>query len=370
MKKFISLTAALAMSVLLLTGCDMSGKPAEDTPSAEPATSSVATIDKSEYPNYVQLPDYKSGTMKATAEKVIYDESQLDNQIAQYLNANPRTAVVDRPAQEGDYVDFDFEGYMDGEKFDGGTGSTALVIGSHSFIDEFEAGLVGLEAGKDYELNIHFPENYYEDLAGKPVLFKVKIHSVSEVLSPELTDEYVAEHFAPYTDVESFKNDMILAYKQMAETETLTNGQDAAFQVIREAATISMIPEDLITKHTGEVVQEFENNLTSFGLDLATYLQSSGMTEEDFLNEARSSAIVEAGTEMVVWAIAAQEGITVSEDEINECVETFKNYYEMTLDTRDIMNAYGRETFEYSVLFNKVMTAVADYVEITYVDPE
>lgn len=322
MKKKL-LTVALLTMTMLLAGC--SGKE-----ESKEATSS-ANINPEDY--------VKIGTLEGievTAEvQGEITEADIDAQIeselnyyVQYANLYEYEAVPDKTVVEnGDMVNIDYEGIKDGEAFSGGTAEGAyLEIGSNSFIDGFESGLVGHSVGETVDLNLTFPENYSsEDLAGQAVVFHVtinSIHDASKQIVPEFNDEFIVNANFGFSTMEEYRADVKEYMEEQRTTANETAVEDAIWDAVYGACEVSEPPQVLVDEIKDRVYKNAESYATQYGMEFADFLTSGmNMTEEEFEAEANSVSIESAKEKLVMQAIAKQQGIEISKKQINEAAE-------------------------------------------------
>ena len=348
MKKLMAVSLAAVMSISLLATCGTKEK---------------------ELADYVTLPDYQSGTMTAEAVEVLYSEEELLTDIETYLSYFSNLVEVDRAAEVGDVVNIDFTGYMNDELLENGSGTGYEVeIGSNTFFTEFEENLVGVVAGETYDLNLHFPEDYgVEELNGQPVLFVVTVNSVNESTPQELTDEFVYEQFG-YDTVDEFMEGMRSNYQAYAESETLYNAQDAAFNAVYAASEIDSAPQEMIDEKVASYLENYVSYVTTnYGVTIDEYYELTGTSEEILKADILEQVTTELSEEMFIRAVARQEGLTVTEEEVNETAQMYIDYYSLTDTVESVIESYGYDQFEYSVFSQKVYETLVNYVQITYV---
>lgn len=320
MKKKL-LTAVLLTMTMLLAGC--SGKDA-----GEEATGSSESINPEDY---VKIGTLEGIEVTAEVEGEITEadvDAQIESELnyyVQYANMYDYEAVPDKTVvEDGDMVNIDYEGIKDGEAFAGGTAKGAyLEIGSGSFIDGFESGLVGHSVGEAVDLNLTFPENYSStDLAGQAVVFHVtinSIHDASKQIVPEFNDEFIKEANFGFSTMEEYRADV----KEYMEEQRTTNNQTAVENAIWEAVynvcEVSEPPQVLVDEIKERVYANAESYATQYGMEFADFLSNSmNMTEEEFEAEAVSVSTESAKEKLVMKAIAKQQGIEISKKQINE----------------------------------------------------
>ena len=256
----------------------------------------------------VTLGEYKG--IEVEKKEVEVTDEEVEAEINKVRESNARMLDIDdRATQDGDTVLIDFDGYVDGKQFEGGKADDySLVLGSHSFIDNFEEQLVGKNIGDDVEVNVTFPENYQaEELQGKPAVFKVKIKEIKVKELPELDDDFAQ-------DVSNF--DTIAEYKEDLKKK-LTENKEEALKREREEAVIGKIienaqmdiPEQMVDAQTRQMTQEFAQRLSSQGLSIDQYMQFTGLTPQKMIEELKPQALKRIQSRLVLEAVVAAENI-------------------------------------------------------------
>src|SRR5690606_8672130 len=242
----------------------------------------------------------------------------------------------------GDIAVIDFEGFVDGEAFEGGKGERySLELGSNSFIPGFEEQVVGMQLGDFKDVEVTFPESYHaENLAGKPAVFKVKLHELKRKSLPALDDEF-AKDVSEFDTLEEYKNDLASKLQENKEKEAVQAQETEVITKVAEAATVE-IPEAMIATEQNYMLQDFENRLRTQGMSLDLYYQFSGQNEEALRDQMKSDAEKRVLNNIVLEAIATAEGLEVSEEEITEELETLaKAYSRPAEEVRDIFEKNG-----------------------------
>jgi len=244
--------------------------------------------------------------------------------------------------QEGDHALIDFEGFVDGEAFDGGQAENFnLVIGSGTFIPGFEDQLVGMKKGEEREINVTFPDEYHaEELAGKPALFKVRLNEIKRKNLPELDDEF-AKDVSEFETLEEFKQDLRNKLEEKAKADAEAYKRDAVVEKAAENATID-IPEVMIDNEAHRMVHEFEERLHYQGLTLETYYQFTGLDHDSLKDQFKENAEKRVRINLTLEAIAEKENIEVSEDEIEAELDKLAELYKRDKDeVKRILEAQG-----------------------------
>lgn len=384
-KNRLILTAAVAVSVMALAACGSSNKTPEATTAAAEATEASASdtatasqlsaddpeIQALEATEVPELPKFSDmGTVKLcdltgitveTSPKLTVDEDMVNSQI-DYLRKNYLTETEDA-AKEGDTVNIDFVGKMNGEAFDGGSGTGYdLVLGSGSFIDGFEDQLIGAKKGEKLEVNVTFPESYPNnpDLAGKPAVFDVTVNKVSTM--PELTDQWVKEHAedmgSKASDVASFRVEQQALLQAQVDYQYNNTIQQDALQQIVDTSEITV--SDAMQKYAEDyVISQEVSTAKQYGHGLADMLNMYGMSVDDFKKEISSYATDYAKQRMVVAAIANEQGIKSSDQLIDELAVELSGLAGKELNKIQLIEQYGGD----AVKDEAVNKAVLDYVQ-------
>lgn len=279
----------------------------------------------------VTLGEYKG--IEVEKKEVEVTDEEVEAEINKVRESNARMLDIDdRATQDGDTVLIDFDGYVDGKQIEGGKADDySLVLGSHSFIDNFEEQLVGKNIGDDVEVNVTFPENYQaEELQGKPAVFKVKIKEIKVKELPELDDDFAQ-------DVSNF--DTIAEYKEDLKKK-LTENKEEALKREREEAVIGKIienaqmdiPEQMVDAQTRQMTQEFAQRLSSQGLSIDQYMQFTGLTPQKMIEELKPQALKRIQSRLVLEAVVAAENIETTEEELDKEIENMASMYQMEVD--------------------------------------
>lgn len=322
MKKKIYLVAVIA-GILLLAGCG--GKETADTVVSDTEASEMEVLDY-EIKDYVKLGEYKKLSVKYPVPTVTDDDIEMS--IMNLTDENTEYNPVDRAIVNGDYVNIDYTGTMNGEEFEGGSAEDfELTLGEGEFLDDFEENLIGKSAGESTTFTITFPEDYDDELGGKEAEFTVKINSVSEVVVPEYNDAFVAS-VTDYDTTEAYEEflseDLLLSAKEEAKS---ASGEDALMQAV-ENATINGYPQALYDFCYNDTVETYQSYAEMFGMDYDEFM-SEFMGDED-LGEVTLSWVNEI---LVCQAIAEEEGFEITD----------KSYEE---EAQDLAAEYGYESVE------------------------
>ena len=264
----------------------------------------------------VTLGEYKGIEVSKTEIKVT--EEEIKAEIDKEREKNAREIDIDnRSAIDGDIVNIDFDGYVDGKSFEGGKSEKySLTLGSHSFIDGFEEQIIGKNIGDEFEVNVTFPEKYQaENLAGKPAVFKCKLNGIKKKEMPEADDEF-AKDVTDFSTLEEYKADIEKTLKTKKENAAKTAKEDEVVKKIVENSTMD-VPEAMIETEQSQIIEQFANRLRYQGLDLKQYLQFTNSTPEQFKDSVKPEAEKRIKSTLVLRAVANAEKLEASEDEIN-----------------------------------------------------
>ena len=382
MKKFIT-GAALSLAGAALLGALVTGCGNADTDTAESTQESVVESENAaeaetedfgpeaylsgiNVADYVTLGEY-TGVEVSVDAPVVTDE-YLDSYIDYVLQSNMvKTEVTDRPVEEGDIVNIDYEGKIDGVAFDGGTAQGYdLTIGSGAFIDGFEDGLIGAQSGETLDVNVTFPEDYRgEEVAGKDAVFTVTVNSISVESLPELTDEFVQGLDVGVNTVEEYRQ---YAYDLLMEEEQNTHDSNAEVAILEAVMANSELqdpPEDMTNRYYSRMIDNMTYYASMYGYDLETFLSIQG-TSEDAIRESS----VQAGQEIITMqAIAEAEGLSVTDEELDAEIESNAGSlgYDDVEEYRASLDVEGYREY---MMSEKVLDFLLENAVVTDVEPE
>ncbi|OBZ12410.1 MULTISPECIES: trigger factor [Bacillales] len=289
----------------------------------------------------VTLGEYKGLEVEAVVSEVTEEEVAAELERLQQRHAE-LSVVEEGAAENGDITVLDFDGYVDGEAFEGGAGERySLELGSNSFIPGFEDQVVGMQIGDFKDVEVTFPESYHaEHLAGKPAVFKVKLHEIKRKSLPALDDEF-AKDVSEFDTLEEYKQDLTSKLKERKDQE----GEQARELAVIDKATAAAdveIPEAMIVTETDYMIKDFENRLKAQGMNMELYFQFSGQNESVLREQMKSDAEKRVRNNLVLDAIAKAEGITANDEDLNEELEKLsKAYNRPSEELRDIFEKNG-----------------------------
>ena len=279
-------------------------------------------------------PEVKLGQYKGLQAPKTYNEvtdADIDNELEPYIKRATRLVSVERPIAMGDTAVIDFEGFDDGKPFEGGKGTDySLEIGSGSFVPGFEDQLIGLSVGDEKDLDITFPEDYVKDLAGKPVVFHVKVKEVKESQIPEVDDEF-AKDVSEFETLADFKKDLGEKLKERRETQA----QDAFESAVLEQLIDNMeaeVPDGMVETQLDKVMDEYAMRMQSQGMSMNDYLKMMGMTPEMMRASAKPSALRQVQLELALSAVADAENLEITEEDCDKEIAKLAEQYNLTED--------------------------------------
>ena len=289
-------------------------------------------------------------------------QKEVEEKLKEEAEKNARTVTVeDRAVQDGDEVIMDFEGFVDGEAFEGGKGENyPLTIGSGSFIPGFEEQLIGAEAEKEVEVKVTFPEDYHaEELKGKDAVFKCTVHEIKMKELPEIDDEFAAE-VSEFDTLDEYKADLKAKIKEQKETEGKRKQEDQAVDKAVENASYE-IPEAMITTNISQMEDDFARRMQSQGLTMEQYYQFTGMTKEKMAEEMRPQAVKRIETRLVLEAIAKAENIEISDEKLDEEINKMAESYKMEADKlKEFMSDAEKKQMKEDMAVQEAITFLVD----------
>ena len=308
----------------------------------------------------VTLGDYKGIEVEKKEAEV--SEEEITAEIDKAREANSRLITIeDRATEDGDTVIIDFDGYVDGEQFEGGKAEDyTLVLGSHSFIDNFEDQLVGKNIGDDVEVNVTFPEQYQaEELQGKPALFKVKIKEIKVKELPELDDDF-AQDVSECDTLDAYKEEVKSKLVKTKEDDIKREKEDAVIEKIIENATME-IPEQMVDAQTRQMTQEFAQRLQSQGLSLEQYMQFTGLTPQKMQEELKPQALKRIQSRLVLEAVVEAEKIEATQEDIEKEIENMAKMYQMEADKlKELVGEEEKKQIALDMAVQKAVEFVVD----------
>ena len=306
------------------------------------------------YPE-VKLGQYKG--LEAPRAEVKVVAADVNARLKEMADRNSRLVSVERAVKKGDTADIDFEGFDNGVAFDGGKGENFdLEIGSGSFVPGFEDQLIGMKAGEEKDIDITFPENYTPELAGKPVVFHVKVNEVKEKQVPAIDDEF-AKDVSEFDTLKDLKADI----KKKLTAERTESAQRAFEDVLMAKVAEGIeadIPEEMVELQAERMMEQFKQQLASQGIPFDQYLKMTNTAEADFRKQAQGPAADQVKMDLAVEAIIKAEGLEASDEDVESEMKSVAEKYGMDLDA---VKKYLRpEDVKEQVIREKVVKLVAD----------
>ena len=321
----------------------ITSQPAIDVTQMEKGKDFIFTAEVATKPE-VTLGQYKG--IEVPENKVEVTDEEIEAELKKVQEQNAREITVDRPAENGDTVVIDFEGSVDGEVFEGGTAENhPLVLGSGSFIPGFEDQLVGATADSDVEVNVTFPEDYQaKDLAGKAAVFKVKVHEIKKKELPEINDEF-AQDVSEFDTLDEYKEDVKKGIAEQKEKAVRQEKQEKIIRQIVENAEMD-IPDPMVVTQTRQMME---------------YYQFTGLTPDGLLEQMKPQAQKNIENRLVLEAIAAAEGITASEEEVEKEFANIAERYGLTVDkVKEIFADEETENIKSDIAAQKALDMITE----------
>ena len=312
------------------SGLEIVSRPEIDVVEIEKGKDFVFTATVAVKPE-VTLGDYKGIEVEKKTVKVM--AADVNAEIDKVREQNSRMITVEnRGIKKDDTAVIDFEGFVDGEPFQGGKGEDySLVIGSHTFIDTFEDQLVGKKAGEEVDVNVTFPEEYHEaSLKGKPALFKVTVKEIKKKELPKLDDEFASE-VSEFETLKEYKARVKKNLTERRKEEAKREKENEVVEKVVENITVEL-PEPMVDEQTQQMIQEFAGRLSSQGLSFDQYMQMTGMTVDALMGQMKPEAEKRIRTRLALEAIVDAEKIKATAKDIDKEIENMANMYQMEVD--------------------------------------
>ena len=306
----------------------------------------------------VTLGEYKGIEVEKKVVKVM--AADVNAEIDKVREQNSRMITVEnRGIKKDDTAVIDFEGFVDGEAFQGGKGEDyPLVIGSHSFIDDFEDQLIGKKVGEEVEVNVNFPEEYHEaSLKGKPALFKVAIKEIKMKELPKLDDEFASE-VSEFETLKDYKASVKKSLTEKKKEEVKREKENEVIEKVVENITVD-IPAAMIDEQVQQMVQEFASRIASQGIAFEQYMQMTGMTPEALMGQMKPEAETRIKTRLTLEAIVKAENIKATAKDIDKEIENMANMYQMEVDkVKEMIGDAQKEQIAMDVAVQKAVDFV------------
>ena len=344
-----------------LSECELEivSQPQIDVTQMEPGKALIFTAEVAVKPE-VTLGEYKG--VEVPKAEIEVTEEEIEASLKREQEKNSRTITVeDRAAEEGDIVTIDFEGFVDGDAFEGGKGEAyPLTLGSHTFIPGFEEQLVGAKTGDHVEVNVTFPEEYQaKELAGKAAVFQCDVKKIEAKELPELNDDF-AKDVSEFDTLAEYKEDVKKNLTESKEKEALRAKEDAAIEKIIENAEME-IPEAMIDTQCRQMMDDFGRRMQSQGLSMEQYFQFTGQTAEKMMEDMKPQALKRIQTRLVLEKIVEVENIQPTEEEVNEEISKMAAMYKMEADKlKELVGEREMEQMKKDMAVQKAVTFVAE----------
>ena len=313
----------------------------------------------------IELADYNGIEVEAVLAPVTDEE--IDREIETVRRRNAReTEVTDRAAAMGDIAVIDYEGFVDGVAFDGGKDQGhRLTLGSGQFIPGFEEGVVGHNAGEEFDVNVTFPTEYHAaELAGKVAVFKVKLNSIVFEELPELDDDFAVE-VSSFDTFAEYRSDVAAKIEKRHQTNADREVEEKVQNALADKVT-AVIPDAMIDREVEAMVRDGESRMQMQGLDFKTYLQYFGMDLDGYKAQVRPAAETRVKTELALEKIAELEKIEISEEDIENEYQQICTDYNVEIDYAK--SALPTEEIVHSLTMRRAVEAVKSAAKITYLD--
>ena len=341
------------------SGLEIVSQPKIDVTQIEKGKPFIFTAEVATKPE-VELGEYKGIEVPKYSNRVT--QKEIDAKLEEEQLKNARTITVEgRPVQDKDEVVLDFEGFVDGEAFEGGKGENyPLTIGSGSFIPGFEEQLVGANIGEEKEVNVTFPEDYQAaELAGKPAVFKCTVKKIEVKELPELDDEF-AKDVSEFDTLEEYKADIKKNLEEKKADAAKRAKEDAAVDAAVANATME-IPDAMLDTQVNQMIDDFARRMQSQGLTMDQYMQFTGTTLASLQEQMKPQALKRIQTRLVLEKIAEAEAIEIADEKIDEEINKMAEMYKMEADKlKEMLGDAEKEQMKKDMAVQKAVTLVAD----------
>lgn len=341
--------------------CDLeiASQPSIDVVQIESGKPFIFTAEVATKPD-VELGQYKGVEVEKKAAEVTDEE--VDKALEDEREKQSRMVPVEgRAVADGDMVTIDFEGFVDGEAFEGGKGTDyPLTIGSHSFIDTFEEQLVGKNVGEEVTVNVTFPEQYQAaELQGKPAMFKVSIKEIKQKELPELDDDF-AQDVSDFDTLAEYKEDLKKKVLEKKEEEVKAQFEEDVVEKVVADAKME-IPAPMVDMQVRQMADNFARRMSSQGLTMEQYMQFTGMTEDKLVEQMRPQALKTIQSRLVLEAIVKAENIEVTEDEFKAELEKMASMYQMEVEKLDeLISGKEKESMKLDIAVQKAVDFIVE----------
>ena len=341
------------------SGLDIVSQPAIEVTQIEKGKSFIFTAEVAVKPE-VTLGEYKG--VEVEKKTVEVTDEEIEAELKKEQEKNSRIIPIEgRPVENGDLVVLDFEGFVDGEAFQGGKGEQyPLTIGSGSFIPGFEEQLIGAEVDKEVEVNVTFPEDYQaEELKGKAATFKCTVHKIEKKELPELNDDF-AKDVSEYDTLAEYKEEIKKNIEESKLEDVRREKEDAVLSKIIEGAQME-IPEAMLETQAQQMLDDFARRMQSQGLTMDQYMQFTGTNAEDLQKQMKPQAMKRIQTRLVLEKIAAVENIEISDEQLMDEIKKMADMYKMDAEKlSDMMGDHEKEQLKLDMAVQQAITLVTE----------
>ena len=300
--------------------------------------------------------------MEVPEQDTTVSDADVDSEIEKKRQQQAELVLKDedQAAANGDTVVIDYEGSVDGEKFDGGSANNySLELGSGSFIPGFEDQLVGHKSGDDVDVKVTFPEDYHaKELAGKDALFKVKVHEIKEKQLPELDDDFAKDVDEDVDTLDELKDKTRKQLQEQKDNQAKGAIEDAAIEKAVANAEIEDIPQAMLDEDTNRQMQQYLAGMQQQGISPQMYFQITGTKEDDLKKQFANDAAQRVKTNLVLEAIVDDAKLEASEDEIKDEIKDLAKQYGMEEDA--VEKALSKDMLSHDIKIKKAVDLVAD----------
>ncbi len=341
------------------SGLDIVSQPEINVEQIEKGKPFIFTAEVAVKPE-VTLGEYKG--LEVPKADLEVTEEEIEAELKKEQEKNARTVhVEDRPAENGDKVTIDFEGFVDGVAFEGGAGKDyPLTLGSHTFIPGFEEQLVGVSLEQPVDVKVTFPEDYQaEELKGKEAVFKCVIHKIEKKELPELDDDF-AKDVSEFDTLEEYKKEIKDNLEKKKADTAKTEKENAVVDKAIENATME-IPEAMVKTQVNQMIDDFARRIQSQGLTMDQYMQFTGSTMETMQEQMRPQAMKRIQSRLVLEKVAEVENIQISDEKLDEELTKLAEMYKMELDKfKEMIDDYQKDQMKKDLAVQEAVTLMAD----------
>ncbi len=359
-KKHIFLAAILGIHVIVTAGCGNTNNSGESLSNTETSEGEIFDYKVSDY---VTLGEYKNLSILYPVPVVSDDDVEMS--IEEFLDENTEyNEISDRPAQDGDYINIDFTGTIDGEEFEGGTAQDyEFTLGQEEFIEEFEANVIGKNTGETFTFKMVFPDEYDEDLSGKTAEFTATLNSINEVVVPEYNDEFVKKA-TDYDTTAEYEEALREELMVSAQEESASVAGDDVLEKAVENATFNGYPQSLYDACYNETVEQYQSYADMFGVEYEEFMT-------DFMEEGdvESETLSWVNEILVSQAIAEQEGFEVTDEDYQAEAEALAVEYEYE-SVDDFISDYGELSVRVMIVRDKAIAFLYENAQIKEVSED